>query len=365
MGLLTGRGVKEPPKVSGSAPAPPNQGEPVRTDSAPWLEIRQSLEGLRTGFSDMARFLQRIEQRMLNQDFDEQTVRVPGGAEGKAYKLPEGTAGIIVSAPSGSSLSTITIRHGLHVYTPNANSNPVFIPTTRTVREVVFYSSASAGTIIPVNVTALGYAAAQMWAATNGNVALTGSTGSDGNPATSTPSVGVLGFNGTTYDRLHSVGPSGDGFGNPSTGVLTVMPFNYKFNGVSWDRVYNNTQGTLLVSAARTAGANSATQTNFNARGVLIILNVTAASGTGGLQAVVYTLDPVSGQSVLLYAPPTAITVAGTYAYMVYPGASGATAGNQRVNVVSGVALPRQWFVGVGVGDSSSYTYSVGFAPIL
>ena len=299
MSLLTGRGVKEPPKVPGSAPAPPNLGDPVRTDSAPWLEIRQSLEGLRTGFSDMARFLQRIEQRMLNQDFDEQTVRVPGGAEGKAYKLPEGTAGIIVSAPSGSSLSTITIRHGLHVYTPNANSNPVFIPTTRTVREVVFYSSGSAGTIIPVNVTALGYAAAQMWASVNGTgqVSLTGST--VGQPAGSSPQMVGGKDNSGNAQMLAMLG--GGGAFNPAAflGVVVnaMLAANSSNNpGNEQPLVEINGTGVLSTpgSGTKPVYITTATTTAVKAsRGVLGSLSNASGAVTGAIT--VYDNTAASG----------------------------------------------------------------------
>lgn len=176
MGLLTPR-KPTPPKVVGSAPPPPNAQPLPKPDDAFWLQLQQDLKGLRTSYSDIAAFLQRIEQRMENRDFVERTIRVPSGSEPYPFELPEGTAGIVVSAPSGSNLDNVTIHHGIHVYTPNANSNPVFIPTTRTVREVIFYNSGTA--LVPVNVTALGYAAAQMWTATNGNVSLTGSKSPD------------------------------------------------------------------------------------------------------------------------------------------------------------------------------------------
>lgn len=116
---------------------------------------------------------------MSNFSFDEQTIRVPANGS-RPYPLPEGTAGIVVSAPSGFTLTDITITCGIHVYTPNANSNPVFIPTTRTLREVIFANSSSS--LVAVNVTALGHAAAQAWAASNGTgvVSLTGRNGSYG-----------------------------------------------------------------------------------------------------------------------------------------------------------------------------------------
>jgi len=149
----------------------------------------------------------------------------------------------------------------------------------------------------------------------------------------------------------------------PADGLSPVapvesIPFNLRFNGSSWDRERGNVEATLLSSSARTATTQSADQVNYNGRGVQVILNVTAASGTGGLQVVVQGKDPVSGVYYNLYAAPTAVTANGIKVYEVAPGASTAGAGD----VASRVAgqIPRTWRVNVIAGDSSSYTYSVG-----
>src|SRR5579871_3766078 len=77
-----------------------------------------------------------------------------------------------------------------------------------------------------------------------------------------------------------------------------------------------NQDMTLLASAARTATTNSAPQTNQNARGVLVYLNVTAASGTGGLRLAVQAQDPVSGNYININLLPTAVTATGLTAYL-------------------------------------------------
>ncbi|HZS45388.1 MAG TPA: hypothetical protein VFC63_09825 [Blastocatellia bacterium] len=141
-----------------------------------------------------------------------------------------------------------------------------------------------------------------------------------------------------------------------------VIPFNQRFNGASWDRERGNVEATLLASAARTAATQSPDQTNYNGRGVQVILNVSAASGTGGLQVVVQGKDPVSGSYYNLYAAPTAVTATGIKVYEVAPGASSAGAGDVATRVAG--QLPRTWRVNVLVGDSSSYTYSIGAAVI-
>lgn len=137
-----------------------------------------------------------------------------------------------------------------------------------------------------------------------------------------------------------------------------LMAFNDS-SSAGWDRVRNNSQGTLLASAARTATATSPTMTNYNAKGVRITLNVTAASGTGGLTLVVFAVDSVSGNGKTINASPSAVTATGTTTYVIYPSAL-ASADTQTTEA----PLSRSWYAEIAAGDSSSYTYSLGYALI-
>jgi hypothetical protein len=123
-----------------------------------------------------------------------------------------------------------------------------------------------------------------------------------------------------------------------------------------------NTQGILLPSAARTATTSSAVQMNTNARGVIVTLNVTAASGTGGLTLRIQGVEPVTGNVYSINNAPTAVNATGLSAYVLYPGA---TASGSVAQVTGGVPLPKMWQVTVYVGDSSSYTYSVGYSLMI
>lgn len=135
---------------------------------------------------------------------------------------------------------------------------------------------------------------------------------------------------------------------------------NQGYNGTTYDRWRNNIEGTILASAARTVATTTPNQTNYNARGVIIFLNVTLASGTGGLTVRINGIDPVSGVVRGIPTAPTIVTAVGHYNYVVYPGASGGV-----VSAVSALILPRSWTLQVSVGDASSYTYSVGYSLIL
>ena len=94
------------------------------------------------------------------------------------------------------------------------------------------------------------------------------------------------------------------------------------FNGTSWDRMRNNFVTTADSSAARTSTVAGATVTNYNAKGAVITINVTAVSGTsptliaklqyspdGGTTWIDYTNKPVTatisaiGQTTLIVCP--------------------------------------------------------------
>lgn len=116
-----------------------------------------------------------------------------------------------------------------------------------------------------------------------------------------------------------------------------------------------NDSGVILASSARTATVTSDTLKNNGAKGVILFLNVTAASGTGGLQVQAQALDPVIGTALAINSAPTAVTATGLKTYVIYPGHSaGAT------QSTSGV-LPRLWNAKVTAGDGSSYTYTLSY----
>jgi hypothetical protein len=117
--------------------------------------------------------------------------------------------------------------------------------------------------------------------------------------------------------------------------------------------------------AARTATTSSADQTNYNAKGVLVYLNVTAASGTGGLQVQVQGKDPVSGNYYNLTSAPTAVIATTGSTPKVYAMGPSYFSTGGAVTQNTTQALPRTWRVQVVAGDASSYTYSVSASVIL
>jgi hypothetical protein len=116
------------------------------------------------------------------------------------------------------------------------------------------------------------------------------------------------------------------------------------------------TQRILLASAARTATVASPQQKDAVLECCRVYLNVTAASGTGGLTPQFRGYDRVSASAVALSAGGSAITATGLYVYEMMPNPRTAF-GNVKESV--GCFLPYVWDFQITVGDSSSYTYSV------
>jgi len=152
---------------------------------------------------------------------------------------------------------------------------------------------------------------------------------------------------------------SGDADGRGTQFIPSYGPV--LFNGSTFDRQRGNHEGTLLASAARTATVACADQVNYDAKGVLLFLDVTAASGTGGLQVRIQGRDPVIGSWRNLNAAPAAVVAVGGTIYAFYPGAS---TGAGDVVQATQMALPRQWRAQVTHGDATGYTYSLGYAVV-
>lgn len=116
----------------------------------------------------------------------------------------------------------------------------------------------------------------------------------------------------------------------------------------------------LAPSATRTSSYASPALEAKSEPGILVILNVTAASGTGGLSLRINAREPdyaagtTAPWTVPLNNAPTPVTTTGSYSYTLYPwSAAGASS--------TSFYLPRTFSIHVEHADSSSYTYSLGY----
>jgi hypothetical protein len=158
--------------------------------------------------------------------------------------------------------------------------------------------------------------------------------------------------------RIQSLAGSDDWLNTYLYNALVVNSTGLAYNGNNkWDRVRNNTEGTLLTSASRTANTNSPKQTNYNAKAVVIFLDVTTASGVGGLTPFLRLYDPVSGKTTAI-STGSLITTTGTFAFIIGLGATGAI--TTSVKAFVSAIVSRQYDVQIYHNDNSAYTYSVG-----
>lgn len=162
---------------------------------------------------------------------------------------------------------------------------------------------------------------------------------------------------GNDSTTVPSVAALGDG-SSPSSNALIVGSHPLLFNGTNSDRARNNTDITLLASAARTASNDTADQTNYNGRGVHIVIDVTAIAATPSVVFTVQGKDALSGKYYTLLAS-TAIVGTGTTVLRIFPGATAAA------NLTANDILPRTWRVSIAHDNADSITYSVGASVIL
>lgn len=114
----------------------------------------------------------------------------------------------------------------------------------------------------------------------------------------------------------------------------------------------DNRSVTLLASAARTASVATDDQSNSQHRGVVVIINATAATSTPSVVATIQGKDELSGAYYTILAS-AAITGTGTTVLRVFPGATNAS------NLVANDVLPSTWRVNLVAADADSLTYSV------
>lgn len=124
----------------------------------------------------------------------------------------------------------------------------------------------------------------------------------------------------------------------------------------------STTEETVFTSAARTATANSADQENYQFRGCILLLNISAASGTTPtLDLKVQLYDKTSG--AYMDIPSAAFaqkTTTGSDSLVIYPGI--AETANRSVSDV----IPRNWRVVATIaGTTPSFTFSLGVSYIV
>lgn len=116
----------------------------------------------------------------------------------------------------------------------------------------------------------------------------------------------------------------------------------------------------IAALAAASAGANGADQLNLNARGLKLVIDITAITGTTPtLTVTIQGKDPVSGKYFTILAS-AALSATGTTVLTVYPGLTASA------NVTANDVLPRDWRVITAIaGTTPAVTATIGASLIV
>jgi hypothetical protein len=186
-------------------------------------------------------------------------------------------------------------------------------------------------------------------------------TGSHALPTQVMNTVPVSGTVTSTVTGYPTAAASADALANPTVTQLAAL--GLQFNGTTWDRERNNHNVAIEASSAKTTTGNGATQTNFNAVGVFVWINVTAVTGTTPTLTVRLQWSPDGGTTWVdldtTNAQTASITATGASVLRVYPGM--ATTANASLNS----PLPRTWRIAWTIGGTTpSFTFSAQAAYI-
>lgn len=117
-----------------------------------------------------------------------------------------------------------------------------------------------------------------------------------------------------------------------------------------------------LALAARTAFTSTGNISADGFKGLHWWLDVTAASGTGGVRVQIATVDPIFGNVIGGYQFGVLQTTVGLTTGFIYPGAESAQANAFVASL--GLVVPPRFRLSVNVGDATSYTYRLSYAFI-
>lgn len=174
---------------------------------------------------------------------------------------------------------------------------------------------------------------------------------------------GVFGANGLLYNDAAALHVRLSTANNYLDGI-TGATFGYEglalWNGGSYDRARNNERAVLLTSATRSSSTVWANQRNYNAKGVVLILRVTATpGGAETLQFQVVAIDVGSGAGSSSFANFTIpANTTGTFTFFLYPGEVAALATSLNNGSLATI-IPIVWAGQITHSAAGNWTYSL------
>ena len=164
-----------------------------------------------------------------------------------------------------------------------------------------------------------------------------------------------------TDSKLPASAASADSLANPT--ITQIGADTMAYNNSTWDRFRNNFNTTTGDTGAKTATFNGATQTNFNASGAYIFVNVGTVSGTTPTMAMQLQYSGDGGTTWVNLGPATSNLTASsqTALLIVYPNNISQAAGATPANLTTGATvttaiatpLPRTWRLVYTIGGTT------------
>lgn len=158
---------------------------------------------------------------------------------------------------------------------------------------------------------------------------------------------------GTTASGVNpTAAAAADALANPTISQIGADLMG--FNGTTWDRLRSSVEATLLASASRTTTQTSADIPVYNLKYLSVVLDMTTV-GTGSVTLTINRKDVASGKYVLLLSG-AAVTTNVTNTYNVGPTLVAAA------NAVATASLGTIIQIVVTANNANAATYSVGYA---
>lgn len=187
---------------------------------------------------------------------------------------------------------------------------------------------------------------------------ITGTEAADGGFMLETTGQNIKTATDTINGKLPTAAALSDALTNPTATIVGAALLQY--NGSTLERTRGNTNLTVLASSARTETINSSDFTNYNARGLILTIDVTAIVDTPEIIVKIQGKCPVSNKYYdILTASPISDVTDPIVVLRVYPGLEASA------NLVANNTLPKTFRVRVEHDDTDSITYSVGASLIL
>jgi hypothetical protein len=275
--------------------------------------------------------------------------------------------GIVTETAPASDTASSGLNGRLQRVAQRLTSLIALLPTALGANGGLKIEGVASGTAVPVSAASLPLPTGAATSASQATLVTDVGDVVETAPASDTASSGLNGRLQRVAQRLTSIlalwptaAALAEGAASPTTTKEAAL--NHLWNGATWDFFHANEDVSLGVSGAKTASFNTAAQTNRNARGAFMLLNIGAVSGTSPLLTVNLQWSPDGGTTWTNLGPTSAgISAVGSLALLIYPTNLSQTPGatpttlttNASQTMLINAPLPRTWRLAISIGGTT------------